>query len=562
MFNRPWYRILPTVKPIRIFRSQSFATTTTTTTKRLAPPPTVHHCSRILRRIGLGAIIVTATGGTIYIIDREYNSSLAARTVRALYVLLWIAYEYGFNSSNYHDLNDLHEVASERLLQLLTTNKGLYIKLGQAIANQGSLFPKAYQKRFPQLYDDAPTDAWYQVDAVLKSNFGMNYQEEYFDWIDQTPIGSASIAQVHKAKLNDKLGGQEVALKVQHHYISNQVVVDLWVYFFISRVYEKVFDIPLTMFSKYISEQLSTETDFVHEMQNARKLQSLIDGDPELKNMNLKIPSNYPELTTKQVLPAEWIDGVSLTKKEELLEKKYNLALMMTQYIKLFGRQIFKYGFVHSDPHPGNLIARINDKGKQELVLLDHGLYTTLPEKFRLQYNQLWKDLFLLNTNGIQEIALDWGIASPDIFATLVQLRPVRMMDKSKRNEKDTRDISDLFKDFIGDRSKFPKELTFVTRTMRMIQSLNREYGSPVNRINLLTTEAITAISTEKTISWSDYWDVFRIKLSMIFSGVIFRLIRFRQWVSGSKNEKNQGLEDYIEMYMENTAKSLGIEWM
>lgn len=552
MFSRPWYRASPMLRANILTRIQSFAST--------HPIPTVQR-SKTLRRIALGTTIITASGGAIYIIDREYNSSLIARTVRALYVLLWIAYEYGFNSSKYHDLNDLHEVASERLLQLLTTNKGLYIKLGQAIANQGTLFPKAYQNRFPQLYDDAPTDSWDKVDAVLQKNLGVNYQEEYFDWISQEPIGSASIAQVHKAKFNGNLGGQEVALKVQHHYISNQVVVDLWVYHFISKVYEKVFDIPLSMFSKFISEQLSTEVDFVHEMQNARKLQILIDDDPELKNMNLRIPKNYPELTTKQVLPAEWIDGVPLTKKEELLQKRFDLTLMMTQYIQLFGRQIFKYGFVHSDPHPGNLIARFNNKGKQELILLDHGLYTTLPEKFRLQYSKLWKDLFLLNTNGIEEIALDWGIASPDIFATLVQLRPVNM-NSQNLNEKDTRDISDLFKDFIGDRLKFPKELTFITRTMRMIQSLNRDYGSPVNRINLLTNEAIAAISFERNISWSDYWDVFRIKLSMIFSGLIFRLIRFRQWVFGSTNEKNQGLEDYIEMYMENTAKSLGVEWM
>ena len=77
-------------------------------------------------------------------------------------------------------------------------------------------------------------------------------------------------------------------IKPLHHYISNQVVVDLWVYHFMSKVYEKVFDIPLTMFSKFISEQLSTETDFVHEMENAQKLQTLINNDPELRNMNLK----------------------------------------------------------------------------------------------------------------------------------------------------------------------------------------------------------------------------------------------------------------------------------
>ncbi|KAI5949115.1 hypothetical protein KGF57_004945 [Candida theae] len=556
MFSRSLHRALssPILRSSPQIRGRSFASI------RQAQP-NVHHQSKILKLTGLRAAIVAVSGGAIYIIDKEYNSSLATRTARALYVLLWVAYEYGSNSNRYRDLNDLHEIASEKLLSMMTTNKGLYIKLGQAIANQGTLFPKAYQDKFPKLYDDAPTDAWEQVDAVLKLNLGSNYEAEYFDWIDKDPIGSASIAQVHKAKLKSNFGGREVALKVQHHYISRQVVVDLWVYNFISRVYEKVFDIPLTMFSKFISQQLQNETNFIHEMENAQKLQHLINDDSELKNMNLKIPKNYPELTTKQVLPAEWIDGVALTKKDELLHQNFNLTLMMQQYIQLFGRQIFRYGFVHSDPHPGNLIARYNERGQQELVLLDHGLYTTLPEKFRLQYGKLWKDLFLLNTSGVQEIALDWGISSPDIFATLVQLRPVKMVP-SNSNGKDNRDISDLFKDFIGDKSKFPKELTFIVRTMRMIQNLNQEYGSPVNRINLLTSEAISAISSENNVSWGEYWDIFRIRLTMVFSSLLFRLIRFKQWVSGDASEKNQGLEDYIEMYMENTAKSLGIEWI
>lgn len=508
-------------------------------------------------------VAIVATGlGTAYYIDNHYYSALITRSVRAVYVLLWIAYAYGFNSNSYENIDDLHEIASDKLLHLLTTNKGLYIKLGQAIANQGNLFPLAYQKKFPQLYDQAPVQSWQDVDRTLKENLGDDYQIRLFETIDHEPIASASIAQVHYGKLKN---GEEVAIKVQHGYIEKQIVVDLMIYRFISKVYEKVFDIPLSMFTKYISEQLIKETDFVHEMQNSEKLKKLIDNDSSLKHDNIKLPKNYPHLTTKQVLTAEWINGIPLTNKQTLLDHNYDLTLIMKQYIKLFGRQIFEYGFIHSDPHPGNLLVCFDSNNKQQLVLIDHGLYITLSDLFRLQYCNLWRYLFLLNTKGIEKIGREWGISSIDLFATVVQLRPVLLSPEVQSNEngEDHRNISDLFRDFIGDEKKFPGELPFLSRTMRMIQNLNQSFGSPVNRINLLTKELINALLLEKDLKFGNYWDLLRIKITLLFSGFMFYIVRLRQILSGDRfGGKGKGLEDYIEMYMQNTAKSLGMEWI
>ncbi|KAI3405193.2 hypothetical protein KGF56_002000 [Candida oxycetoniae] len=566
MFGRSWHTLVPSIKlDNRAIRR--VATINHNSFSRSKPPT----------RFGFGfgyiypTFVFVAGAGTIYIIDKEYKSNLVTRSARALYVLLWIAYAYGYDSQSYENIDDLHEIASERLLQTLVRNKGLYIKLGQAIANQGSLFPQAYQKRFPQLYDEAPSQPWDKVDQVLKQNLGLDYEAKYFDWIDRVPKASASIAQVHRAKLKKDLGSAEVALKVQHYYIDNQIAVDLWVYRFISSVYERVFDVPLKMFTSYVSEQMIKETDFVNEMNNSMYTQHLIDRDPLLQNENIKIPKNYPQLTTRQVLPAEWIDGIALTDKEVLINSGYDVKLIMTQYIKLLGRQIFSYGFVHSDPHPGNLLARFDEKGEQQLVLLDHGLYISLPSKFRLQYCQLWKHLFTFNKEKIEEIGRDWGIQSAEIFATLVSLKPVKF-DSPKKNQggkqgdtghEDTRDVSDLLRSFIKDESMFPKELPFLTRTMRMIQNLNQQFGSPVNRVNLLTKEAINVLLTNGKLTWIDYWDLLKVNVSLFLSGFIFRLIRVRQWITGDRyGGKQKGLEDYIEMYMQNTAKSLGMEWM
>ncbi|EMG48020.1 SPAC10F6.14c ABC1 family protein C10F6.14c [Candida maltosa Xu316] len=549
MFRQPIFRVKKSPFPSTIIKHRQFAT------------HTIKNPRSNVRRYVIYPTAITVTGlGIAYYIDNHYYSSLLTRSVRAIYVLSWIVYQYGFNSQSFPNIDDLHELASSKLLNVIMTNKGLYIKLGQAIANQGPLFPLAYQKKFPMLYDMAPAQSWIHVDATLKDNLGDDYETEYFSYIDHEPIASASIAQVHFGKLKS---GEKVAIKVQHDYIKQQLTMDLMVYRLMSMVYERVFNIPLSMFTKSVAELVSKETNFILEAGNSEKLTQFINNDSDMKGVNVRIPKTVPELTTRQVLTAEWISGFPLTHKEILLQNKLDLTLIMKQYLKLFGRQIFEYGFVHSDPHPGNLIARFDENGKQQLVLLDHGLYITLPESFRKQYCELWRYLFSMNKKGIETIGKDWGISQLDLFSSVVQLRPVLLDSKSTTTDptQDTRNISQLFRDFIGDEKKFPSELPFLARTMRMMQNLNQSFGSPVNRINLLTKESVNALLETGHLGFGNYWDLLKIKIVLMFSEIVFYFVRLRQLLT-SDSEKSKGLEDYIEMYMQNTAKSLGMEWI
>lgn len=519
-----------------------------------------------LQNLWIKSGIITITiGGSVYLVDKYAYASTISRSVRALSVLLWIAYEYSMNISKYGTLEDLHEVASETLFNMLMENRGLYIKLGQAIANQGDFFPKAYQKRFVRLYDDAPVDKWKHVDKVLRKNLGENYETEVFEIIDHEPIASASIAQVHKAILKDT--GDTVAVKIQHDYIHKQIAVDLFMYKLISKIYERVFNIPLTFFTEYVSEQLQHETDFVQEMKNSNRLLEIIKKDKSMRDLNIYIPFNYPKFTKRQILITEWCDGIPLSDKNKVIESKVDLSRMVYQYLKVFGKQIFEYGFVHSDPHPGNLLARFDKSGKQQLVILDHGLYIQLPENFRLEYCKLWENLFSFNTEAIESIGRSWGINSTELFATIIQLRPIKMSPKS--STRSDQDINNLLQDFLSDTGKFPLELLFLTRTMRMLQSLNRNFGSPVNRINILTHELVSALVVEnlstmhtRTERVMQYLKLFKVRCVLIVSNLVFYLIRFKQILSGDKyGEKKGGIEDYLEVYIQNTVESLGLDW-
>ncbi|KAF3986930.1 hypothetical protein FT663_04149 [Candidozyma haemuli var. vulneris] len=503
-------------------------------------------------------LIATATGvsAIVYGIDEYYYSSLLQRSARAVYVLLWVAYQYGANVKSYDKIEDLHEEASEKLLQMLSANKGLYIKLGQAIANNGTVFPLAYQKRFINLYDAAPEDSWSSIDRTLRRQLGENYEKDIFEHFDHKPMASASIAQVHKARL--KKEQQDVAVKVQHPYISKQINVDLAIYRGMSWVYSKLFDLPLTFFTSYVSDQLVKESDFRHESANAAKLSELLSNDRQMDKLNIYVPKNYDDYTRRPILVTEWIDGVSLADKQKLIDAKLNITTMMTQYVNAFGRQVFNYGFCHSDPHPGNLLARIHN-GKQELVILDHGLYVTLPEKFRKEYCAIWESLFSYDTQRMEEIANSWGIGDASILTTMVQLRPPPK-DFIKKNSSSY----DIIKSFLGDETKFPLQMLFLSRSMRMMQNLNQTMGSPVNRINMFTNCALQTLTEERKFSLihpGPWVSLLRVKFSLFLSNLVFLFFRLKQLVTGDKyGDRGEGIEDYIESYMKETAKYMGIE--
>lgn len=490
-------------------------------------------------------------GLTGYAYDRYYNSSTLARSARALYAMGSVGLKYYF-MDRYPDQNALHESASETLFNMLMINKGIYIKFGQAIANQGSVFPVAYQKRFTRLYDEAPCDSWESVDTTLKQAYGEDYETKVFATIDHEPIASASIAQVHKATL---MNGDAVAVKVQHHYIADQVAADLMCYRIAVQIYEKVFDIPMAFYSKYVSDQTLLETKFVHELENAETLRKHIDNDASAKRLNVYIPQNYKELTTEKVLISEWIDGIPLTKRSVLIDQGFNLTTLMNQFITIFSKQIFKYGFIHSDPHPGNMLVRMFN-GKQQLVILDHGLYVDLPEKFRIEYCQLWKYLFSFDITGVKRIGQEWGINGMEMFATSIQLKPVDLGDSQLKIKKG-QSQRDMMKEFLSDTTKLPLELLFLGRTMRIIQTCNKHFGSPVNRINSMTDEALNSLITKSSLR--EFFNLIILKTTLFVSTMVFLFYRTRQVLKGDKyGFKHQGLEDEIEKYFKSMAKEMG----
>lgn len=201
-----------------------------------APPRTYPRSGKWLRRL----VILSATCGTIYLLDRNLYASGLGRSIRTFGTGLLVALDYKLNFRPQPltggSVQDVHVRNAERLFDLLRANGGLYLKMGQAIAMQSAVLPAEFQKMFSRMFDDAPQDEWRDVEAVMKEDFGKGV-EEVFDVsftgnegkgiMERSARASASVAQVHWARLPD---GREVAIKIQKREIAKQISWDLWAF--------------------------------------------------------------------------------------------------------------------------------------------------------------------------------------------------------------------------------------------------------------------------------------------------------------------------------------------
>ncbi|KND86900.1 ABC1 family protein C10F6.14c [Tolypocladium ophioglossoides CBS 100239] len=475
-----------------------------------------------------------------YLFDRYVLGGVMLRTTIAYAVLARVGLDYKLHYGHNcwlarHPDEDLHHRNAQRVCTMLKHNGGLYLKAGQAAAMQGSVLPEEYQRMFGEMFDDAPKSSWSDVEKVIKQDFGGRSVEEVFGvaadgtgsqgssvyTFEQEPRASASIAQVHYARLPD---GRALAVKVQRREIAKQVSWDLWSMKLMAEYTAWVTGLPMGGMGQYVADRVMQETDFEHEAGNSEKMASLIASDSSLRD-SVYIPKVYRELTSKRVLTTEWVDAVQLWDKDGITgthrspssvagntSHPHGLGLqlsdVMQTVVELFSTQMFSWGFVHCDPHPGNILVRRNPNGsgKAQVVLLDHGLYITMSDKLRRQYARFWKALITNDDASLQKVSHEWGMKNADAWADASLMRPYKnpaategdggsawRRTKETAEERQQRMIDEAAA-YLGEEGLFPRELLFLERNITIVQGNNRFLGSPINRIKLIGMCALRAV--------------------------------------------------------------------
>ncbi|KAJ7123148.1 ABC1 family-domain-containing protein [Mycena epipterygia] len=561
---------------------------------RTSPTGPAPRWQRYLRRTGYFGLGV----GVVWGLDRQFNASAIGRNLRTLWACTLIIgdYKINFTPEKSDLIPELHERVANIMFNLFTNNGGLYIKIGQAIGANAAFLPRPMQLKFASLFDDAPQIPHSDILSVFASEFGRppSGPGGMFEYFDEQAVASASIAQVHKARMWPGPGeaegeGQWVAVKVQKPAVAKQTEWDLGAYRIVMWLFEKGFDLPVYFVVDFVSDHLRRELDFELEAENAQRTAAYVAADPRL-SQTVYIPRVFPALTTKRIMTAEWIDGVRLSDRDGILRLMGDLPgapaplrggtrAIMEPMVALFSAQMFRWGWVHCDPHPGNVLVRPHPAAsrKPQLVLLDHGLYVQLTEEFRRDWCAVWEGLLAGEWGVVDGVTRKWGVGMPDLFASAVLMRPVRLGRGRPQREADDRGkpleemtnyersvvMKAKLKGFLTDTDRMPKVLIFLLRNMRMVQGNNKSLNSPVNRIKITGFEASRAL-TRSTPHASlrtrlhEYYHhlVFR---SVMFSlDVAFWVARTRQWlwrVLGLGRD-GMGFEDEIERSVRGLAKS------
>ena len=210
----------------------------------------------------------------------------------------------------------LHRSQAERLLHLCRRNGGVYIKVGQHLANLDYILPPEYIEVMSSLFNDAPESNYEDVRAVIEEDLGSSV-DELFDDFDPTPLASASLAQVHVAY--DKTTKKKLAVKVQHRGLRETSKGDIFAVTTIVRWIDKYFeDFTFGWIADEIAPQLPLELDFQREGKNAERARDNLKGS----GLACCIPNVVWESTTPRVLTMDFEDGFKATDSDALSKSK------------------------------------------------------------------------------------------------------------------------------------------------------------------------------------------------------------------------------------------------
>ncbi|MDQ3618282.1 MAG: AarF/UbiB family protein [Pseudomonadota bacterium] len=268
-----------------------------------------------------------------------------------------------------------------------------FIKIGQALSTRSDMVPAPYLVALERMQDDVAPVPFDEVRAAVEDELGVRINK-VFATFEETPLGSASLAQVHRATLRD---GRSVAVKVQRPAIIDTIREDLASLASLAGKVDSMTDLGRRLrFADWVYEfrkTLLAELDYRSEAENLDRFNAHFAGYPELF-----VPKPVWDLTRARVLTMELVTGTKATDITGLQRTENAYGGLASALMRGYLDQVFVHGEIHADPHPGNLL--VTEDGR--LALLDLGMVAHVPPK---QRERLLKLLFAAVDGRGEEVA-------------------------------------------------------------------------------------------------------------------------------------------------------------
>ena len=323
----------------------------------------------------------------------DLNSKSRSRRLREIRGIL----------NKHHALRGFTPVEFRMLLEDLGPS---FVKIGQTLSNRSEILPKSYCEELAKLQTECDPLPYDEVKQAIKDIYGDRF-EQVFDYIDPTPLGSASLAQVHKAHL---VGGDVVAVKVQRPGVQVKMAQDIDIMrSVVNRASRFLPENQMLDFSDVVDELWNTfleETDFECEAEN---LQTFAEFNKDVAFIDC--PRVYMDLCSEYCLVMEYIDGIPIYDTQALIAAGYDLTEIGEKMLDNYATQILDHGFFHADPHPGNIIIR---DGK--IVYIDLGMMGRLTPAERAGFSNIIEAVGLQDSAKLKDALLSFA-QSKDIGA-------------------------------------------------------------------------------------------------------------------------------------------------
>lgn len=427
-------------------------------------------------------------------------------------------------------LNECHQRAADLILEGCLLNGGIYIKLGQGLSAMNHILPSQITSTLEMLHDKALSRSPDEIKRIFQKDFGVP-PEELFHNFEIQPFAAASLAQVHRAVTKD---GKKVAVKVQYEDLRERFNGDIstleLLLHFVKFIHPK-FDLAWIL--KDLKETLAQELDFQLEAANGERCRNDLAVMGSLQPGGLvHIPIVEYNLSSKRVLTTEFIDGIKISDIPHLQKAGFSLASIDKIMVAAFGRQIFCTGFVHADPHPGNLLVRERRSSKTslfhrifhflfkcffetpaQLVIIDHGLYQSISDNERLILCELYKAILNNDERSMRESARRLKVTDYTTFGEIIIQRPWRRIGRalsSRLTEADKayiREQAELYFDrILAVLQEMPRPLLLFIRNLNMVRSICRSHGDRINRHEYLIYMALLGSQASYTCCINPAW--------------------------------------------------------
>lgn len=338
---------------------------------------------------------------------------------------------------------------------------------------RSDILPQEYCDALTKLRSDVDPMPWETVHSILEKAYGRD-PEQIFSRIDQTALGSASIAQVHAAVLRS---GQEVVIKVQregiHEIMSRDIVLLRKAAELLKYTPARSFD-----FTKIVDEMWNTSQQEMNFMLEAGNLEEFAKNNRDVAYVSS--PKVYPEYTTGQVLVMDCIGGIQIDDKKRLQEEGYDLDEIGLKLTDNYVKQITEDGFFHADPHPGNL--RIEG---DRIVWLDMGMMGRLSPYERKAITGALKGIAENDANVLTAAVLQLGEIRQEIDKKKLYQQCETLMNRYASQELGQMNLSAAVNDVLevmkSNHIGMPKTLTMLARGLGTIEGLIEDISPSIS---------------------------------------------------------------------------------